>query len=63
MLIAGKRSCIAEALGRTEVFLYLVSILQKFSVNKPKDREISLEEEFGLLLEPKHEVILVFERR
>ncbi|CAL1262443.1 unnamed protein product [Larinioides sclopetarius] len=58
----GKRSCPGKPLAETEVFLYLVAILQKFEVHPPPGKQIDLEEEIGISLQPKKQKIC-FKRR
>ncbi|XP_043115538.1 cytochrome P450 2G1-like [Puntigrus tetrazona] len=36
---AGKRSCVGESLARMELFLFIVSLLQRFSFSSPKGRD------------------------
>ncbi|GFT21009.1 cytochrome P450 2A9 [Nephila pilipes] len=48
----GKRSCPGKTLAEIEVFLYLVAILQKFEVSKPPGKELDLEGELGVSLQP-----------
>ncbi|CAG2177070.1 unnamed protein product, partial [Oppiella nova] len=59
----GKRNCVGETLARVEVFLYFVSLLQKYTISAANDEVLTLEEDFGLALEPKHKVILKFKNR
>ncbi|CAG2172580.1 unnamed protein product [Oppiella nova] len=59
----GKRNCVGETLGRVEVFLYFVSLLQKYTISAANDEMLTLEERFGLSLQPKHKPILIFNNR
>ncbi|CAG2170330.1 unnamed protein product, partial [Oppiella nova] len=55
----GKRNCVGETLGRVEVFLYFVSLLQRYTISAAIDGTVvSLEERFGLTLQPKDVVVL-----
>ncbi|KAM8947104.1 cytochrome P450 2F3-like [Pelodytes ibericus] len=36
---AGKRSCIGEALAKTEIFIFFVSLMQKFTLTTPRGEE------------------------
>ncbi|GBM52081.1 Cytochrome P450 1A1 [Araneus ventricosus] len=58
----GKRSCPGKSLAEVEVFLYLVAILQKFEVLPPAGKQVDLEAEFGINLQPKKQEIC-FKRR
>lgn len=53
---AGKRSCVGESLARMELFLFIVSLLQKFSFscpNGPEDIDLSPKlSSFAILLRP-----------
>ncbi|GFV86895.1 cytochrome P450 18a1 [Trichonephila clavipes] len=49
----GKRSCPGKSLAEIEVFLYTVAILQKFEVSAPPGKEIDLEGDLGITLQPK----------
>ncbi|GFR19905.1 cytochrome P450 2A9 [Trichonephila clavata] len=51
----GKRSCPGKSLAEIEVFLYIVAILQKFEVSAPPNKEIDLEGELGISLQPKRQ--------
>ncbi|CAG2179646.1 unnamed protein product, partial [Oppiella nova] len=59
----GKRNCVGETLARVEVFLYLVSLLQRYTISAANDEVLTLEERFGLSLPPKHKPILIFNKR
>ncbi|CAL1262445.1 unnamed protein product [Larinioides sclopetarius] len=59
----GKRSCPGKSLAEIEVFLYLVSILQKFEVHPAPGKQVELEGEFGLSLQPKKQEICFKQRR
>ncbi|GBO01449.1 Cytochrome P450 2J2 [Araneus ventricosus] len=58
----GKRSCPGKSLAEIEVFLYLVAILQKFEVHPPPGKQVDLEGELGISLQPKKQEIC-FKRR
>ncbi|KAL8573334.1 hypothetical protein ACOMHN_032796 [Nucella lapillus] len=46
---AGKRSCLGEALARTELFLYLTTLIQRFQFLPPEDGQLpSLEGIMGI---------------
>ncbi|GFT25381.1 cytochrome P450 2G1 [Nephila pilipes] len=51
----GKRSCPGKSLAEIEVFLYLVAILQKFEISVPPGKELDLEGELGISLQPKRQ--------
>ncbi|CAG2104432.1 unnamed protein product [Medioppia subpectinata] len=59
----GKRNCVGETLARVEVFLYLVSLLQRYTISAENEELLSLEDVFGLTLQPKESVILRFAKR
>ncbi|CAG2170900.1 unnamed protein product, partial [Oppiella nova] len=59
----GKRSCVGETLARVEVFLYFASLLQKYTISAANDEVLTLEERFGIALDPKHKSILRFKKR
>ena len=62
-LLIGKRACVGETLARVEVFLYFVSLLQRYTISAPNGQSISFEEKFGLSLQPKVHSLLVFNKR
>ncbi|GFT94069.1 cytochrome P450 2G1 [Nephila pilipes] len=51
----GKRSCPGKTLAEIEIFLYLVAILQRFEISAPPGKEIDLEGELGISLQPKRQ--------
>ncbi|XP_017483681.1 PREDICTED: cytochrome P450 2C7-like [Rhagoletis zephyria] len=55
----GKRSCVAEPFVRKLLFLYIVSIVQKFSLSTLNGEEI-FDEEYNTTVRPKSQVNLVF---
>lgn len=55
----GKRSCVAEPFVRKLLYLYIVSIVQKFAITTLNGEEI-FEEEFNITIRPKSEVKLIF---
>lgn len=60
----GKRTCIAELLGRQELFLFLTSIVQNFNVRPPNgQRSVTAEEDRGLTVTPLEFKVCITERR
>ncbi|GFT31887.1 cytochrome P450 2J6 [Nephila pilipes] len=51
----GKRSCPGKTLAEIEIFLYVVAILQRFEISVPPGKEINLEAELGISLQPKRQ--------
>ncbi|CAG2112543.1 unnamed protein product, partial [Medioppia subpectinata] len=49
----GKRNCVGETLARVEVFLYFVSLLQRYTISAENEERFTLEDKFGLTLQPK----------
>ncbi|GFY59622.1 cytochrome P450 2U1 [Trichonephila inaurata madagascariensis] len=58
----GKRSCPGESYAKTEVFLYVVCILQKFKVNFPDGAIPDFEGNLGIGLSPKPYEICIKKR-
>ncbi|XP_022647409.1 cytochrome P450 2J6-like [Varroa jacobsoni] len=58
----GKRACPGEVIAKMEVFIYFVSILQKFHVYPPPGKKVSFAEVVGVSLRPVSQSIL-FQRR
>ncbi|CAG2110465.1 unnamed protein product, partial [Medioppia subpectinata] len=54
----GKRNCVGETLARVEVFLYFVSLLQRYTISAENEEMLSLDDRFGLTLQPKESFIL-----
>ncbi|CAG2116308.1 unnamed protein product, partial [Medioppia subpectinata] len=59
----GKRNCVGETLARVEVFLYFVSLLQRYTISAENEEMLSLDDRFGLTLQPKESFILRFQKR
>lgn len=58
----GKRSCVAEPFVRKLLYLYIVSIVQKFEITTLNGEEV-FDEEFNITIRPKSEVKLIFKLR
>jgi len=53
LIVAGKRSCIGEQLGRQETYLFFVSLLQNFYFKPPEGQDsIEVEERWGITNTP-----------
>jgi len=51
--VVGKRSCIGEQLGRQEIFLFLVALLQNFYFRPPEGQDwIDEREQWGVTNSP-----------
>ncbi|GBL60573.1 Vitamin D 25-hydroxylase [Araneus ventricosus] len=59
----GKRSCPGEPFARSEVFMYLVCIMQKYHVSLPEGAVPDFEGVLGLSLAPKPFEICIKKRR
>ncbi|CAG2173422.1 unnamed protein product [Oppiella nova] len=59
----GKRSCVGETLARVQVFLYFVLLLQKYTISAANDEVLTLDDNFGLTLQPKDPMVLRFRKR
>ncbi|GBN54628.1 hypothetical protein AVEN_104012-1 [Araneus ventricosus] len=62
-IFLGKRSCPGEPFARSEVFMYLVCIMQKFHVSLPEGAVPDFEGVLGLSLAPKPFEICIKKRR
>ncbi|XP_006628951.1 cytochrome P450 1A1 [Lepisosteus oculatus] len=49
----GKRRCIGESIGRSEVFLFLAILLQKLTFHSLPDHELDMTPEYGLTMKHK----------
>lgn len=58
----GRRRCVGETLGRMQVFLFFVNVVQRFLL-KSGEGLLTDEEEFGDILKPKPYSIVVEDRR
>ena len=52
-LSPGKRACLGESLARTELFLFFVNLMQKFSFSTPGGVELSTEGIIGATRSPR----------
>lgn len=55
----GKRRCVGEALGREEVYMFFVSIVQKFEYKMPPNQEFDFKPKLGAVMFPKPYKMLV----
>ncbi|OTF79011.1 cytochrome P450-like protein [Euroglyphus maynei] len=58
----GKRSCVAESFVKKWLFIYIVAILQNFSISSASGEE-AFDEVFHLTIRPKKDVQLTFQLR
>ncbi|OQR75371.1 cytochrome P450 2J6-like [Tropilaelaps mercedesae] len=58
----GKRACPGEVIAKMEVFIYLVSIIQKFDIFPLPGRKISFDEELGISLRPVPQQVIIRRR-
>ncbi|KAK3095593.1 hypothetical protein FSP39_016474 [Pinctada imbricata] len=59
---AGRRRCIGEKLARSNLFVFLTTILQRCKITKPQDEDYDFEGKLTLLYVPKPFKIKVVER-
>jgi len=63
MNVTGKRSCLGEQLGRQELFLFLVSLLQNFDFRPPEGQDsIEVEEVWAEAVSPSDYVVRMIPR-
>ncbi|XP_058160793.1 cytochrome P450 2J2-like [Dasypus novemcinctus] len=56
----GKWACLGEQLARSELFIFLTSLMQKFTFRPPKNEKLSLQIRMGLTLSPvKHRLCAI----
>ncbi|KFZ45431.1 Cytochrome P450 2J5, partial [Antrostomus carolinensis] len=48
----GKRACLGEVLARSELFLFFMALLQKFTFQAPPDTTLSLDFKVGMTISP-----------
>ncbi|XP_058513228.1 cytochrome P450 2J1 [Ochotona princeps] len=48
----GKRACLGEQLAKTELFIFFISLMQKFTFKPPSNEKLSLKCRMGLTLSP-----------
>ncbi|XP_054167753.1 cytochrome P450 2C31-like [Oppia nitens] len=59
----GKRSCPGEVLGLAEIFLYIVSLLQKYDIKPTKNTDTTLDYKIQFSVIPKAEPVVCFNKR
>ncbi|XP_053709990.1 cytochrome P450 2J2-like [Synchiropus splendidus] len=59
---AGKRVCVGEQLARMELFLFITTLMQRFSLSLPPGEQPSLEYTFGLVRRPKDSLLCAVPR-
>jgi cytochrome P450 len=59
----GKRICIGENLARSQLFLFITSIFQRFDSKASDDSKFDLEGNFSYIMAPKNFKVIVSERK